>query len=88
MSKTKPDGYTRPDWIEGLRSGWNGLNMYAAPPNHLFEPVCLVPPELLDWIEKVRDAKYIALSYDHYRQYLVSDDLMAELNRIWPRRDK
>ena len=48
---TKPDGYLESGWREYLAEN-HFVNLFKWPSSGI--PVCLVPPALLDWIEKVK----------------------------------
>lgn len=75
MSKEiKPDGYVSPRRDNLMkRDGYIRVAPYQWR-DHV--PVCLVPPELLEWVEDMRHR----MRFDDG----VFDFLRRDLNRIWP----
>lgn len=51
-TKTKPDGWVRPNWMEELKT-LSQVRVKEHPVGQLTSPICLVPPDLLDWCEEV-----------------------------------
>ena len=72
----KIDGYIRKDWQVELRELGKAQIVQEIRGMHV-APVCLVPPELLEWVEKVRG--YLALIGSVW-----ANEFLTELEKILP----
>lgn len=74
--KIKPDGWTKQDY-----KTHDTIIIYpthAGQPNNI--PICLIPPELLEWVEEMRD--FFDCSDTGYEK-----GILDKLNKIWPKKD-
>lgn len=75
MSLIKPDGWYDPQVTGDIKMVYSPREGY--PPKN-WKPVCLVPPELLDWAEKFRLIAKTTRS-------CAMEDLLSELEAIMPK---